>query len=53
MATAILTLTDTEDGQISIKLEFDPPADGNAQATLAQASALEMIHLFTQAQGAA
>ena len=43
MATATITLTDSEDGQININVSFDPPVTTAGEATPAQYVALKML----------
>lgn len=40
---AILTFTDADDDQVSVKLEFDPPVKGDARMTAAISMALQAM----------
>ncbi len=40
---AILTFTDTEDDQVSVRLEFDPPVKGNDRMTAAIGMAMQAL----------
>ena len=45
MAKAIITVEDTEDGTVTIGLEFDPPGQAEDEATPAQYAALQMLNI--------
>ena len=53
MAKAIITLTDREDGQIDVRVDFDPPVDKPAEAdfTDAQLMALFFLNNLTEDLG--
>lgn len=45
MSKVTITIEDTEDGTVSIELDFDPPGQGSEDATPAQYTALRMIQI--------
>ena len=52
MAKVTVTIEDTEDGQIGIETQIDPPARPNDQMTPAMSFAFKMIELASDHFGA-
>lgn len=42
MAKVTITLTDGEDGEVQVSMDFDPPLEGEGNATNAQVAAVKM-----------
>jgi len=51
MAKVSINLEDTEDGTVSVKVDFDPPVENEHAATMAQNAAALMLEALSRAMG--